>query len=68
MATRVSRLRSHLSYLTGNGGERLIPSSKYDSQPIGSLETFMEFMDGISDPKTRAENSDGLKALLGDYQ
>ena len=68
METCVSRLRSHLSYLTGDGGERLIPSSEYDSQPIGSLETFMEFMDGIPDPKTRAENSDGLRALLGGYQ
>ena len=68
METCVSRLRSHLSYLTGDGGERLVPSSEYDSQPIDSLETFMEFMDGISDPKTRAENSDGLNALLGGYQ
>lgn len=68
METCVSRLRSHLSYLTGDGGERLIPSSEYDQQPIGSLETFMEFMDGIPDPKTRAENSDGLRALLGGYQ
>ena len=68
METCVSRLRSHRSYLTGDGGERLVPSSEYDSQPIDSLETFMEFMDGISDPKTRAENSDGLNALLGGYQ
>jgi len=71
METCVSRLRSHRSYLTGDGGERLIPSSEYDSQPTGSLETFMEFMDGIPDPKMRAENSDGLNALkaqLGDYR
>ena len=68
METCVSRLRSHRSYLTGDGGERLIQSSEYDSQPTGSLETFMEFMDGIPDPKMRAENSDGLNALLGDYR